>query len=72
MHAYFFHDVGKRHVFVLYGLGGAGKSQISFKFIEECQFDAETSRYVASISHSCVLELKFVLFFIKVFGRVFH
>jgi len=49
MHAYFFHDVGKRHVFVLYGLGGAGKSQISFKFIEECQFDAETSRYAASI-----------------------
>ena len=49
MHAYFSHDVGKRHVFVLYGLGGAGKSQISFKFIEECQVDAETSRYATSL-----------------------
>ena len=49
MHAYFFHDIGKRHVFVLYGLGGAGKSQISFKFIEECQVDAETTRYVTSL-----------------------
>jgi hypothetical protein len=39
MHAYFCEDLGKRHVFVLHGLGGAGKSQIAFKFIEECQFD---------------------------------
>ena len=44
MHAYFSSDVGKRHVFVLHGLGGAGKSQIAFKFVEECQVDAETSR----------------------------
>src|ERR1700722_1873909 len=44
MHAYFSNDVGKRHVFVLHGLGGAGKSQIAFKFVEECQVDAEASR----------------------------
>ena len=45
MHAYFSTNVGKRHVFVLYGLGGSGKSQIAFKFVEECQADAETHRY---------------------------
>jgi hypothetical protein len=27
--------LGKQRVFVLYGLGGVGKSQIAFKFIEE-------------------------------------
>ena len=41
MHAYFSANLGKRHVFVLHGLGGAGKSQIAFKFVEECQVDAE-------------------------------
>jgi len=25
----------RQHIFVLYGLGGAGKSQLAFKFIEE-------------------------------------
>jgi adenylylsulfate kinase-like enzyme len=44
MHAYFSKDLGKRHVFVLYGLGGAGKSQIALKFIEECQFDGRTQQ----------------------------
>jgi len=34
MHEYFFNTQGRQHVFVLYGLGGAGKSQIAFKFIE--------------------------------------
>ncbi|KAJ7105270.1 hypothetical protein C8R44DRAFT_745985 [Mycena epipterygia] len=31
---YFNGDVGCRHVCLLYGLGGAGKSQIAFKFVE--------------------------------------
>ena len=26
----------KRHTFVLYGLGGAGKTQIAFKFVQMC------------------------------------
>ncbi|KAJ7105285.1 hypothetical protein C8R44DRAFT_858632 [Mycena epipterygia] len=34
MTEYFNTDVGRRHVFLLYGLGGAGKSQIAFKFVE--------------------------------------
>ena len=46
-----FSDVGKRCVVVLYGLGGAGKSQIAFKFIEECQADLDTHRY-ADFHHS--------------------
>jgi hypothetical protein len=37
-----------RHIFVLHGLGGAGKSQIAYKFIEESQFDMHPSRYDAS------------------------
>jgi hypothetical protein len=49
MHAYFSDNLGKRHVFVLHGLGGAGKSQIAFKFVEECRVDAETNRYVPSL-----------------------
>jgi hypothetical protein len=33
MHTYFSYDLGNHHVFVLYRLGGAGKSQLLFKFI---------------------------------------
>jgi hypothetical protein len=36
MHYYFFtSDVGIQHIYVLYGLGGAGKTQIALKFINE-------------------------------------
>ncbi|KAJ7921617.1 P-loop containing nucleoside triphosphate hydrolase protein, partial [Mycena leptocephala] len=35
MHQYFNQDLGKQHIYVLYGLGGAGKTQISLKFIAE-------------------------------------
>jgi hypothetical protein len=35
----------KQRRFVLYGLGGAGKTQIALKFVEECQVGAEPSRY---------------------------
>ncbi|KAJ7115734.1 FabD lysophospholipase-like protein, partial [Mycena epipterygia] len=34
MTEYFNTAIGWRHVFLLYGLGGAGKSQIAFKFVE--------------------------------------
>jgi len=39
MREYFFRDLGMQYVFVLYGLGGAGKSQIAFKFVEACQVE---------------------------------
>ncbi|KAJ7289415.1 P-loop containing nucleoside triphosphate hydrolase protein, partial [Mycena rebaudengoi] len=35
MHAYFSQDIGKRHVSLLHGLGGAGKTQICLKFLDE-------------------------------------
>ncbi|KAJ6500283.1 hypothetical protein DFH09DRAFT_1289820 [Mycena vulgaris] len=35
MHQFFTQDLNNQHIFLLYGLGGAGKTQISLKFIEE-------------------------------------
>ncbi|KAJ6469104.1 P-loop containing nucleoside triphosphate hydrolase protein [Mycena vulgaris] len=35
MHQFFARDFNSQHIFLLYGLGGAGKTQISLKFIEE-------------------------------------
>ncbi|KAJ7033019.1 acyl transferase/acyl hydrolase/lysophospholipase [Mycena alexandri] len=38
MHSYFDHDPGSaQHIFVLHGLGGAGKSQLAFKFVHDSQ-----------------------------------
>ena len=37
-------DSEEQRVFVLYGLGGAGKSQIAFKFVKQCQV-TRPSRY---------------------------
>ncbi|KAJ7448149.1 hypothetical protein FB451DRAFT_766280 [Mycena latifolia] len=35
MTEYFNRGVGQRHIFLLHGLGGSGKSQIAFKFVEQ-------------------------------------
>ncbi|KAJ7272249.1 P-loop containing nucleoside triphosphate hydrolase protein [Mycena rebaudengoi] len=35
MHAYFSQDIGRRHVGLFHGLGGAGKTQICLKFLDE-------------------------------------
>ncbi|KAJ7467964.1 hypothetical protein FB451DRAFT_1481208 [Mycena latifolia] len=35
MHEYFAEDSVKQHIYVLYGLGGSGKTQIALKFIDE-------------------------------------
>lgn len=37
MHYYFDLDIQSKHVFVLHGLGGSGKTQLALKFTEECQ-----------------------------------
>jgi len=37
MYQYFNSGHKSQHVFVLYGLGGAGKSQLAFKFLEDAQ-----------------------------------
>ncbi|KAJ7448116.1 FabD lysophospholipase-like protein [Mycena latifolia] len=35
MTEYFKRGIGQRHIFLLHGLGGSGKSQIAFKFVEQ-------------------------------------
>ena len=37
MHECFSNDSQDQHMFVLYGLGGAGKTQVALKFVEMCQ-----------------------------------
>lgn len=34
---FFAEDIGKQHIYVLYGLGGAGKTQIALKLINDSQ-----------------------------------
>ena len=48
MEEFFFDDSLKKHVFVLYGLGGAGKTQTALKFVEICQHKTVPR----SVSHS--------------------
>ena len=57
MRDYFFNDLGKQHVFVLYGLGGAGKSQIAFKFVNECQVENQDPRYTTYFPEICIFAL---------------
>ncbi|KAJ7711373.1 hypothetical protein B0H16DRAFT_1900659 [Mycena metata] len=38
MHLFFNTDSGEQHIYVLHGLGGAGKTQIALKFIQESSF----------------------------------
>jgi hypothetical protein len=37
MNHFFTQDIGKQHIYVLHGLGGAGKTQIALKFIDDSQ-----------------------------------
>jgi predicted alpha/beta-fold hydrolase len=37
MHQYFDTSSDTQHVFVLHGLGGSGKSQLAFKFLDDAQ-----------------------------------
>jgi predicted alpha/beta-fold hydrolase len=37
MHQYFHSDHKSQYVFVLHGLGGSGKSQLAFKFLDDAQ-----------------------------------
>ncbi|KAJ7840619.1 P-loop containing nucleoside triphosphate hydrolase protein, partial [Mycena leptocephala] len=41
IHEFFNHDIGKQHIYVLYGLGGAGKTQIALKFINDSSLFAD-------------------------------
>jgi hypothetical protein len=70
MRAYFSGNIGKRHVFVLYGLGGAGKSQITFKFVEECQVTSRCAAYVRQF-HLLATDTFHSFCFIKGFRKCF-
>ncbi|KAK7023014.1 hypothetical protein R3P38DRAFT_2709411 [Favolaschia claudopus] len=44
MHQLFSQNQGSRHIFVLHGLGGSGKSQVALKFVEEAQANKRFSQ----------------------------
>ena len=50
MRQYFFNDSRDQHIFFLYGLGGAGKTQIALKFVTMCQ-DETVPRWVRRRSY---------------------
>ncbi|KAJ6472003.1 hypothetical protein C8R45DRAFT_908206 [Mycena sanguinolenta] len=50
MHQFFAEDTGKQKIYVLYGLGGAGKTQIALKFIEEWSQLSFTDRLLVDAS----------------------
>ena len=52
MHEYFDSDAECQRVFVLYGLGGSGKSQIAFKFLRERQTNKLYSEFMIMMFNS--------------------
>ncbi|KAJ7230934.1 hypothetical protein C8J57DRAFT_1481149 [Mycena rebaudengoi] len=50
MHLYFAQDIGNRHVSLLHGLGGSGKTQIALKFLHETQSDRFTDVFFLDAS----------------------
>ena len=60
MREFFFDHSWKRHVFVLHGLGGAGKTQIALKFVEICQVGT-VPRFFRLFLFSCICILELIL-----------
>ncbi|KAF8166092.1 P-loop containing nucleoside triphosphate hydrolase protein [Mycena galopus ATCC 62051] len=54
MHRFFAEQAGKQRIYVLYGLGGAGKTQIALKFIEE--YSQFTDRLLVDASMTQTIE----------------
>ncbi|KAJ6450526.1 P-loop containing nucleoside triphosphate hydrolase protein [Mycena sanguinolenta] len=54
MHQFFTQDAGKQKRYVLYGLGGAGKTQIALKFIQESS--CFTDRFLVDASNTDTIE----------------
>ncbi|KAJ7244023.1 hypothetical protein C8J57DRAFT_1725814 [Mycena rebaudengoi] len=50
MHLYFAQDIGNRHVSLLHGLGGSGKTQIALRFLHETQSDRFTDVFFLDAS----------------------
>ncbi|KAJ7926286.1 hypothetical protein B0H13DRAFT_1862338 [Mycena leptocephala] len=57
MHQYFTRDLGKQHVYLLHGLGGAGKTQIALTFIQESSHYTDISFLDASTSETIEIGL---------------
>ncbi|KAF7371255.1 FabD/lysophospholipase-like protein [Mycena sanguinolenta] len=58
MHQFFAQDVQKRKIYVLYGLGGVGKTQIALKFIEEWSHFSDRLLVDASTTETIETSLK--------------
>ncbi|KAJ6450506.1 hypothetical protein C8R45DRAFT_1127834 [Mycena sanguinolenta] len=56
MHQFFTQDTGKQKRYVLYGLGGAGKTQIALKFIKEWTKSSFTDRLLVDASNTDTIE----------------
>ncbi|KAJ6450480.1 hypothetical protein C8R45DRAFT_1083913 [Mycena sanguinolenta] len=54
MHQFFARDTGKQKRYVLYGLGGAGKTQIALRFIEESS--SFTDQFLVDASNTDTIE----------------
>ena len=52
---YYDSNTKSRHVFVLHGLGGSGKSQLAFKFLHDCQASNRYASMGLSTTISCNL-----------------
>ncbi|KAH8826738.1 hypothetical protein DL96DRAFT_1211366 [Flagelloscypha sp. PMI_526] len=72
MHTYFSSGVGSSsHIYVIYGLGGSGKSQLLFQFVLECQIRSprtfDTVYFVdASLETTVEADLKAIAIYRKV------
>ncbi|KAJ7921599.1 hypothetical protein B0H13DRAFT_2415382 [Mycena leptocephala] len=58
IHQYFNQDLGNQQIYVLYGLGGAGKTQISLKFIAESSHFTDRFFLDASTTETIDMGLK--------------
>ncbi|KAJ7258260.1 hypothetical protein C8J57DRAFT_1472405 [Mycena rebaudengoi] len=56
MHLYFAQDIGNRHVSLLHGLGGSGKTQIALKFLHETQNNRFTDVFFLDASTADTLK----------------
>ncbi|KAJ7789637.1 hypothetical protein B0H14DRAFT_2626995 [Mycena olivaceomarginata] len=62
MAKYFSADPGQRHIYVLYGLGGSGKTQIALKFLDmmnRCQTPRFTKQFFINASSRQTLDTAF-------------
>ncbi|KAF8153617.1 P-loop containing nucleoside triphosphate hydrolase protein, partial [Mycena galopus ATCC 62051] len=62
IHGYFNQDAGKQHIFLLHGLGGAGKTQIALKFIQESSYFSDIFLVDASTSDTIDAGLENIAF----------